>query len=153
MLTLTRLLPADASAKVLTTLSLTSSQRTRSRHRFLADDGTSLYLNLPRGTVLRGQSLLGDDQGTLVRVLAKPEPVIVITGHSPFDLIRAAYHLGNRHVPLELTPDALKLEPDPVLEAMVQQLGGLTQVQAHLPFEPEAGAYHRSPHAHAHSHG
>lgn len=151
MLTLTRLLPADASAKVLTTLSLTASQRTRSRHRFSADDGTALYLSLARGTLLRGQDLLSDDNGTLVRVLAQPEPVRVVTARCPFQLMRAAYHLGNRHVPLELAPDHLTFEPDPVLEALVAQLGGLTVTPALRPFEPEAGAYQRSHAAHDHA--
>ena len=66
-------------------------------------------------------------------------------------IARASYHLGNRHVPLEITPACLKLEPDPVLENMVLQLGNTTVTQAILPFEPEAGAYSPS-HSHAHAH-
>ncbi|PSR18038.1 urease accessory protein UreE [filamentous cyanobacterium CCP3] len=162
MLTVTRVLPPDDAAAVLATLSLTASDRTKSRHRFTADNGTPLYLNLARGTVLRGGDLLGGaiederegDRGTevLIRVIAKPEPVVLVTADSKLDLLRAAYHLGNRHVSLELAAGSLKLEPDSVLEAMLAQLGGLVITPATLPFEPEAGAY-RSVHSHIHGHG
>jgi urease accessory protein len=90
-----------------------------------------------------------------VRVVAKPQPVILVKAETPFYLMRAAYHLGNRHVPLELAADYLKLEPDPVLENMVLQLGGITLTSATLPFEPETGAYSGSPaptHSHGHTH-
>ncbi|MGB3311045.1 MAG: urease accessory protein UreE [Nodosilinea sp.] len=157
MLTVTRVLPPDDAAAVAATLSLTASDRAKSRHRFIADDGTPLYLNLVRGTVLRdGDLLSGDREGdtsVLIRVVAKPEPVVVVTATSSFDLIRAAYHLGNRHVGLELAPNQLKLEPDPVLEAMLAQLGGLALATATLPFEPEAGAYRAGVQSHIHNHG
>lgn len=156
MLTVTHVLPPNDAAVVMATLSLTASDRAKSRHRFSADDGTPLYLNLARGTVLRDGDLLRgdreDDATALVRVVAKPEPVIVVTATSDFALIRAAYHLGNRHVALELAPQKLTLVPDPVLETMLTQLGGLELVPATLPFEPEAGAY-RSVRSHIHNHG
>jgi urease accessory protein len=145
------MLPADPTAEVVAVLALTARDRTRSRHRFVAEEGTLIALNLPRGTVLRGNALLATDQGERVRVVAKPEPVVLVTASSPWALMRAAYHLGNRHVPLELAPDALKLEPDSVLEGMLAQLGGLTLHRATLPFEPEAGAYRPSD-SHTHSH-
>lgn len=153
MLTVNRILPPDSDAPAVATLSLTASDRAKSRHRFTADDGTPVYLNLPRGTVLRGGDLLGSDDKTAIRVVAKPEPVVVVTAQSSFDLMRAAYHLGNRHVSLELAPDCLTLEPDPVLEALLHQLGGLELTTATLPFEPEAGAYRSTPHSHSSSHG
>lgn len=138
---------------MVATLSLTASDRAKSRHRFTADDGTAVYLNLPRGTVLRGGDLLGGDDEAVIRVVAKPESVVVVEAQSSFDLLRAAYHLGNRHVSLELAPDSLKLEPDPVLEALLQQLGGLELTAATLPFEPEAGAYRAAAPSHyGHSH-
>ncbi|MBD1876076.1 urease accessory protein UreE [Nodosilinea sp. FACHB-131] len=155
MLTVNRILPPDRAAPVVATLSLTASDRAKSRHRFVADDGTAVYLNLPRGTVLRGGDLLGGDAETVIRIVAKPEPVVVVKAPSSFDLMRAAYHLGNRHVSLELALDSLKLEPDPVLEAMLQQLGNLELTPATLPFEPEAGAYRTaapSPYGHSHDH-
>ncbi|MGF1570363.1 MAG: urease accessory protein UreE [Nodosilinea sp.] len=141
MLTAIRALPPNANAPVVATLALTASDRTRSRHRFEPDHGPAIYLNLPRGTILRSNDLLLIDDGQQVRVLAKPEPVIQVTAAMPFDLMRAAYHLGNRHVPLEISPNSLTLEPDPVLEAMLAQLEGLTLTPAIRPFEPEAGAY------------
>jgi urease accessory protein len=152
VLTVTRLLPPNPDAPVVATLSLVASDRAKSRHRFTADDGTPVYLNLPRGTVLRGGDLVGSDADDWVRVVAKPEPVIVVTAQSSFDLMRAIYHLGNRHVSLELVPDHLKLEPDSVLEAMLAQLGGLTLTPATRPFEPETGAYRFSDRTHGHDH-
>ncbi|MGB3199987.1 MAG: urease accessory protein UreE [Nodosilinea sp.] len=156
MLTVTHVLPPNDATAVVVTLSLTASDRAKSRHRFTADDGTPLYLNLARGTVLRGGDVLGShlegDPIPLIRVVAKPEPVVVVTAASSFDLLRAAYHLGNRHVALELSPTQLTLAPDPVLEAMLTQLGGLALAPATLPFEPEAGAY-RSVQSHIHNHG
>lgn len=152
MLTVTRLLPPNADAPVVATLSLTAGDRAKSRHRFTADEGTPVYLNLPRGTVLRGGDLLGSDADDWIRVIAKPEPVVVVTAQSGFELLRATYHLGNRHVALELAPESLKLEPDPVLEGMLAQLGGLTLSPATLPFEPETGAYRSSGHPYSHGH-
>lgn len=152
MLTVTHILPADPTAPVVAELALTAHDRTRSRHRFVATDGTPIQLNLPRGSLVRGHALLANAEGERVRVVAKPEPVLKVTAASPLALARAAYHLGNRHVPLEIAPDSLTLEPDSVLEAMLRQLGGLTVESLVLPFEPEAGAYH-SGHAHGgHTH-
>ncbi|MCG8368576.1 MAG: urease accessory protein UreE [Pseudanabaenales cyanobacterium] len=151
MLTLTHRLQPDPIVSVSLILSLTAEERTRSRHRFSANTGRPVYLNLPRGTVLRGGDLLQSEEEptVLVRVAAKPEPVITVSGETPFDLLRAAYHLGNRHVSLEITPDYLRLSPDSVLESMLKQLG--LKVKAEVaPFEPEAGAYgHAHPHRHA----
>lgn len=138
---------------MVATLSLTASDRAKSRHRFTADDGTPVYLNLPRGTLLRGGDLLSDGDARIIRIVARPEPVVVVKAQSSFDLLRAAYHLGNRHVSLELAPDRLTLEPDPVLEALLHQLGGLDITTATLPFEPEAGAYRPATHNHPSSHG
>ncbi|HSM82673.1 MAG TPA: urease accessory protein UreE [Nodosilinea sp.] len=153
VLTVTHVLPPDEAAAVVATLSLTASDRARSRHRFTTDDGRPLYLNLPRGTVLRGGDLLGGAAEGLIRVVAKPEPVVVVTAEASLDLVRAAYHLGNRHVSLELAADSLKLEPDPVLEAMLTQLGGLALTSDTRPFEPEAGAYRAGHHSHdSHDH-
>lgn len=141
MLILTRLLPADADADVAAVLALTADDRTRSRHRFTAEEGIPVLLRLPRGTLLRGNTLLASEAGDVVRVVAKPEPVVVVTAASEFALLRAAYHLGNRHVPLEISRDRLTFQPDPVLEAMLEQLGELSLRRAVLAFEPEAGAY------------
>jgi urease accessory protein len=108
---------------------------------------------LPRGTVVRGGDVLVVEDGSLLRVLAAPQPVLVIThcqAHgTPFDLLRAAYHLGNRHVPIELKPDHLKIEPDHVLADMLRAMH-LIVTAADAPFEPESGAYASGHGGHAH---
>ena len=130
----------------------------RSRSRFEATDsaGRRLGVFLQRGQVLRGGDVLLAEDGSLLRVLAKPQPVLVVrhcTEHgSPFDLLRAAYHLGNRHVPLELQPDRLQLEPDHVLADLLRQMH-LIVSEADAPFEPESGAYASGGHSHGHGHG
>ncbi|MFE4104858.1 urease accessory protein UreE [Almyronema epifaneia] len=127
-------------------LSLTAEERSRSRHRFTADNGEAVYLNLPRGTHLRGGDLLHEGNlDALVQIVAKPEPILTVMGTTPLDLLRAAYHLGNRHVPLEITPTYLRLAEDQVLAAMLQQLG-LQVMNETAPFEPEVGAYQSHSH-------
>ncbi len=124
----------------------------RRKSRFDATDsaGRMLGIFLPRGSVVRGDDVLVAEDGSLIRVLAAPQPVLVITHcqqHGrPFDLIRAAYHLGNRHVPIELKPDHLKIEPDHVLADLLRAMHLIVR-ESNEAFEPEAGAY--SAHAHA----
>ncbi|WP_416670216.1 urease accessory protein UreE [Egbenema bharatensis] len=148
-LNLTDRLPPDAAIPAQFTLSLTAEERTRSRHYFETDEEHGVYLRLPRGTVLRhGELLRSEDGQTIVQVIAKPEPVMTVTAPTPLDLLRAAYHLGNRHVALEVTETYLQLSPDPVLKAMLEQLN-VQVAETIAPFEPEAGAYgHRHSHAH-----
>lgn len=120
---------------------LTAEERTRSRHRFLTEDRTLVYLQLPRGTTLQdGDLLTPETDDLLVKVAAKPEPVLTVTSDDSLDLLRAAYHLGNRHVSLEITPNYLRLTPDSVLEGMLIQLG-LKVVAEVAPFCPQGGAY------------
>lgn len=156
--------------------------RQKSRFDATASNGQSVGVFLPRGTVVRGGDVLLAQDGSLLRVVAAPQPVLRITactdphhGHShapahehphipAFDLMRAAYHLGNRHVPIELKPDHLKIEPDHVLADMLRAMH-LNVAEVREPFEPEGGAYggqaaaghhghgHTHEHAHAHSHG
>lgn len=146
MLTLTQRIQVNSDALASFTLALTAEERTKSRHRFSTADGL-LYLSLPRGTVLRhGDLLQAEEDSTLVRIVAKPEPVLTVTAQTPLLLLRAAYHLGNRHVPLEIAATYLRLSPDLVLRAMLEQLG-MDVLEAVLPFQPELGAYG---HSHAH---
>jgi len=129
---------------------------TRQRSRFDAQDsaGRPLGVFLPRGSVVRGGDVLVAEDGSLVKVVATPQAVLVVrpcAEHgSPFDLVRAAYHLGNRHVQLELQADRLQLEPDHVLAEMLRQMH-LTVTEEQAPFEPEAGAYAHTPHGHDHA--
>ncbi|MEM8806671.1 MAG: urease accessory protein UreE, partial [Cyanobacteria bacterium P01_G01_bin.38] len=129
------------------TLALTAEARTRSRHRYTTEGGVEVYLDLPRGTVLKeGDHLGADDHAQVLQVIARPEAVMTVKAQTEFDLLRAAYHLGNRHVPLELHPDYLRLSPDPVLAHLLEHLGAQIVYET-VPFEPESGAYG---HAHAH---
>jgi urease accessory protein len=144
MLTFTQRLNTTVDATVSFTLWLTASERTRTRHRFEISDGTGLYLRLPRGSVLYdGDLLQSENRDVVIRIAAKPEPVLTVTSQTPVDLLRASYHLGNRHVPLEIAPNYLRLSPDPVLQAMLEQLGVEVKEEV-VPFQPEIGAYGHS---------
>ena len=130
----------------------------RQKSRFEVADslGRQLGVFLPRGTLVRGGDVLVAEDGSLIRVIAAPQPVLVVTHCSehgtPFDLLRAAYHLGNRHVPIELKPDHLKIEPDHVLAAMLRAMHLIVHEQT-ASFEPEGGAYSAQPgSAHQHDH-
>jgi len=114
---------------------------------------------MARGQVVRGGDVLVCEDGSLVAVKAKAQPVMVVTAcpdhGSAIDLLRAAYHLGNRHVPLEVTPTRLQLEPDHVLAEMLQRMGLVVET-VEAPFEPESGAYGTpvaAAHGHAQGHG
>ena len=137
---------------------LTLDWDTRQKSRFDATDsqGRSLGVFLPRGAVVRGGDVLVAEDGSLIRVEAAPQSVLRITAcsehGSPFDLTRAAYHLGNRHVPIELQPDHLKIEPDHVLADMLRAMHLIVHAVDES-FEPENGAYATGGHAHGHSHG
>ncbi len=131
----------------------------RQKSRFDATDSTGRHIGvfLPRGTAVRGGDVLVAEDGSLIKVIAAPQAVLKIThcsDHgSPYGLIRAAYHLGNRHVPIELKPDHLKIEPDHVLADMLRAMH-LTVTAVDEAFEPENGAYASGGHAHAgHGHG
>ena len=125
----------------------------RQKRRVDATDsqGRALGIFLPRGTVARGGDVLVAEDGSLVKVVAAPQSVLRITHCSqhgtPFDLIRAAYHLGNRHVPIELKPDHLKIEPDHVLADMLRAMHLIVNAVQEA-FEPENGAYATGGHAH-----
>jgi len=131
----------------------------RQKSRFDATDSAGRHLGvfLPRGTVVRGGDVLVAEDGSLIKVIAAPQAVLKIThcaNHgTPYDLIRAAYHLGNRHVPIELKPDHLKIEPDHVLTDMLRAMHLIVNAVTEA-FEPESGAYASGGHAHGgHSHG
>lgn len=146
---------APVLLKRAATVELDWDVRQKSRFETTDSQGRTLGIFLPRGSVVRGGDVLVAEDGSLLRVLAAPQPVLVITyctGHgTPFDLMRAAYHLGNRHVPIELKPDHLKIEPDHVLADMLRSMHLIVR-EANEAFEPEGGAY--GDHAtHGHDHG
>mgnify|MGYP001812324491 FL=1 len=133
------------------TLTLPLEKRLRSRLRVALDDGRPAGVFLERGQVLRDGDLLGSADGTIVRVRAAEEPVSEVSCADPLLLARACYHLGNRHVPLQIGPANLRYQHDHVLDDMLRGLG-LQPVSAWAPFEPEPGAYGGSSHGHAHHH-
>jgi urease accessory protein len=130
----------------------------RQKSRFDATDSTDRQVGvfLPRGTTVRGGDVLVAEDGSLIKVIAAPQSVLKITHCSthgtPYDLIRAAYHLGNRHVPIELKPDHLKIEPDHVLADMLRAMHLIVNAVDEA-FEPESGAYATGGHAGGHHHG
>jgi urease accessory protein len=145
---------AAALIKRAATIELDWDVRQKSRFDATDSSGRQLGIFLPRGTLVRGGDVLVAEDGSLIKVLAAAQPVLVITAcsqhGSAFDLTRAAYHLGNRHVPIELNPDHLKIEPDHVLADMLRAMH-LTVLEASEAFEPEGGAYSSSGHDHAHA--
>jgi urease accessory protein len=149
---------APALLKRAATIELDWDVRQKSRFDATDSQGRHLGVFLPRGTLVRGGDVLVAEDGSLVRVLAAPQPVLVITHckthGTPFDLTRAAYHLGNRHVPIELQPDHLKIEPDHVLAEMLRAMHLIVN-ETHAAFEPEGGAYstHSGHSGHGHPHG
>ncbi|NBX54504.1 MAG: urease accessory protein UreE [Betaproteobacteria bacterium] len=137
-------------------VSLDWDVRQKSRFETTNSLGQSVGVFLPRGSVIRGGDVLVGEDGSLLQVLAAPQAVLRITFDdqrgTSFDLTRAAYHLGNRHVPIELQADHLKIEPDHVLADMLRAMH-LTVVAVDEAFEPERGAYgDHGGHAHGHSH-
>jgi urease accessory protein len=147
---------ASVLVKRAATVELNWDVRQKSRFDTVDSQGRELGVFLPRGTLVRGGDVLVAEDGSLVRVIAAPQPVLVITHctehGTPFDLTRAAYHLGNRHVQIELRADHLKIEPDHVLADMLRAMHLIVH-EANAPFEPEGGAYSSHGHAaHAHSH-
>ena len=135
--------PAKLAATLVArapTLTLAYDERCKSRLAATLDTGEAVALVMPRGTVLADADILVADDGALVRVVAAAETVVVVRARDTLALTRAAYHLGNRHTPVEIGADYLKLAADAVLEAMLSRLG-VDVERATLPFHPEAGAY------------
>jgi urease accessory protein len=129
----------------------------RQKSRFEARDSTGRRLGifLARGSVLRGGDVLVAEDGSLIRVVAAPQTVLRVTAcaqhGTPRDLPRAAYHLGNRHVALEVRADHLQIEPDPVLADMLRAMHLIVH-ELQAPFEPEGGAYAAAHPGHDHGH-
>ncbi|NJK36985.1 MAG: urease accessory protein UreE [Oscillatoriales cyanobacterium RM1_1_9] len=141
VLVFTQRLTRSTPLKADLILALTAEQRLRGYQKISLSDHPAIYLRLPRGIVLgEGDLLQSEDQGAIARIVAKPEPVVTVTAANSLDLLRAAYHLGNRHVALEITETYLRFSPDAVLQSMVMQLGLSIQEEI-VPLNPERGAY------------
>ena len=157
MLQISKLIPQGAGLapillKRASTLELDWDVRQKSRFEATDSLGRQLGVFLPRGTLVRDGDVLLAEDGSMMRVIAAPQALLRITPCTthgkPFDLIRAAYHLGNRHVPIELQPDHLKIEPDHVLADMLRAMH-LTVQEVHEVFEPEGGAYSSAGHGYS----
>ncbi|CAM5202932.1 Urease accessory protein UreE [Castellaniella defragrans] len=123
------------------TVTLTLAQRRRSRQRLVLTDGVAVGLAIERGAVLHEGDVLETGDGRHIRVQTAREDLLRVTAASPRALARAAYHLGNRHVALEVGEGYLQLSHDPVLADMLTQLGDVTATRVQAAFEPETGAY------------
>ena len=133
-------------------LTLPFGERSKSRARHILDNGEDAGLFLDRGTVLRHGDLLIADDGRVVEVRAAAESVSTVHTDDPLLLARACYHLGNRHVALQIGTGWLRYQHDHVLDDMLRGFGLVVEVEL-APFEPEGGAYvAASSHTHAHPH-
>lgn len=125
--------------------------RQKSRLRVRLESGLEAALMLPRGTILRGGDRLRSGDGRIISVVAADEPVLDVTARDAQHLMRAVYHLANRHVPLQIGAGWIRIEQDHVLKDMLLGLGMEASEHA-APFEPEAGAYGGGYHGHDHGH-
>jgi urease accessory protein len=148
MLTITKRI--DERRPIDAQLAMPFELRSKSRLRTALSTGEEVGLVLDRGTVLRGGDLLEASDGRIVEVIAAPERVSTVRAENPWALARVAYHLGNRHIALQVGDGWLRYLHDHVLNDMVRGLG-LEVMSEQASFEPEAGAYGAG-HAHGHSH-
>ncbi|EEC9666838.1 urease accessory protein UreE [Escherichia coli] len=148
MLYLTR--RVETPAQTTASVTLPVDMQVKSRIKVTLNDGRQAGLLLPRGLLLRDGDILSNENGDeFIKVIAADEAVSVVRCADPFMLAKACWHLGNRHVPLQIMPGELRYHHDHVLDDMLRQFG-LDVDFAHLPFEPEAGAYASKSHAHNH---
>lgn len=135
----------DSAVSVDDTLTLPYEARQKTRQPATTENGVQVGVFLPRGQTLRHGAVLTNPQGFKVRVQAAPEALSVVQCQDPLLFARACYHLGNRHIALQILPGELRYLADHVLDQMLAGLG-LTVTHQTLPFEPEAGAYHQHGH-------
>jgi urease accessory protein len=127
--------------EALDTVTLTFVDRHRRRIRLVAASGQAYLLDLPRAHHLIDGDGLELEGGGYLRVSAAAETLFEITVASRKDLLRIAWHLGNRHLPVQIAGERLRIRPDHVIAEMVTGLGG-SVIELEAPFDPEAGAYH-----------
>ncbi|GJD59006.1 urease accessory protein UreE [Methylobacterium dankookense] len=154
MIRATRLLRADAlsGAEIVDRVVLDHGERHRRRVAMRGAGGLAFLLDLPEATVLEDGDALVLQDGRLVWVEAAPERLLEIRAPSDHALKRLIWHIGNRHIPAEIAPDAVYIAYDHVLAEMVRGLGGTAEA-IERPFRPEGGAYAGGGHRHHHGHG
>jgi urease accessory protein len=146
----TKVIPAGQwSSLSIDTVELDFDVRYRRRLTLKGLRGFEFLLDLPEAVQLRNGDGLVLEDGRIVLVKAKREPLVEITAAGPAELARIAWHLGNRHLPVQVLPDKLRIRPDHVIQGMVTGLGALVR-EVEAPFDPEAGAY--APHEHGDNH-
>ncbi len=145
MIKFTKKLSANVTSEL--TLTLPFESRQKARLHIQLDNGDEAGLFLPRGDVLRNGDQLQAESGEVVTIISANEDVSTVTSADPHLLMRASYHLGNRHVPLEIKPTYLRYQYDHVLNEMLQHMH-IAVTQEYAPFEPEAGAYSHHNHTH-----
>ncbi len=128
------------------TVVLDFDDRHRRRMAMTGTRGLEFLLDLENAVALRGGDALVLEDGRLIEVVAAPEPLIEIRGSDPHHLVRVAWHLGNRHLPTQITAKGLRIRRDHVIEAMVKGLGARI-IEIEAPFDPEGGAYAAPSHA------
>ena len=137
-------------ARVIDRVVLDAAERHRRRIVLTGEGGTSFLLDLPHATMLRDGDGLVLEDGSIVRVAGKREPLVEITAENSSDLARLAWHIGNRHTDVQIVGDRLRIRRDHVVEELLRRLGAqLSLIEA--PFDPERGAY-REQHRHGHYH-
>jgi len=137
-------------ARVIDRVVLDAAERHRRRIVLTGEGGTSFLLDLPHATMLRDGDGLVLEDGSIVRVAGKREPLVEITVENSSDLARLAWHIGNRHTDVQIVGDRLRIRRDHVVEELLRRLGAqLSLIEA--PFDPERGAYSEQ-HRHGHYH-
>src|SRR3954452_21752242 len=143
--------PGGSDARHIDSVILNSGQRRLQTGLFTGVNGTQIGAMLPEPVLLRNGDALELDDGSLVDVVIEPEPLIEVRGNDLTHLARLAWHLGDRHVPVQIFANRLRMRPDLALEAMLKGLGGrLATIEA--PFDPEGGAYAHHAHGRHHDH-
>jgi urease accessory protein len=141
---------ARNAARVVDEVVLAADERHRRRIALTGTRGTAFLLDLPHATALRDGCGLMLEDGSIVRVVGKPEPLVAVTAENAAELARLAWHIGNRHTEVQIVGDTLRIRRDHVIEEMLRGLGAhLQPIEA--AFEPESGAYHSHDH-HQHEH-
>lgn len=140
--------PSDAEGSI----TLDHDHRHRRRIVLTTDQGEAVLLDLAEATQIRDGDGLRLEDGATLRVIAAPEPLLEIHAHDEGELLRIAYHLGNRHLAVQLLAERIRIRPDHVIQDMVERLGGHVEA-IEAPFDPEGGAYGGGHALHGHEHG
>lgn len=147
----TSVLPSGSWSNPIDEVLIDFDRRHRRRIVLTTQSGRELLIDFPQAVRLRDGDGLALEDGGIVRVRARPEPLLEIHAHDDGELVRIAWHLGNRHLPVQLLGDRIRIRVDHVIQDMVEGLGGHVEA-IEAPFDPEAGAYAPGAGHHHHDH-